>query len=164
MLSELLDDGLTLRERADLRAHLRSCEQCRASFESLSATVDALHALRTEPPPTVTESALAVARVPIDERGSRRPGSPSLRVLRGGSRSARARGAYRTWRSRLRVVIAITVAIGVPITAINPGGMIASGRIDVLGVCECALNFLVPFLALSVAAAMTVRGPWQRRF
>jgi anti-sigma factor RsiW len=159
LMSELLDDGLNLRERADLHAHLRTCEECRATFESLSTTVTALNELRTSPPPRFAESVVAATPPPSGARRARRNG---LQVVGGGGRPGRARGAYRVWRSRVRALAAIAVAIGVPVTAVNQGGMFLSGQFDVLGVCECALNFVVPFVVLSVAAVFAAPGRWQR--
>jgi hypothetical protein len=47
----------------------------------------------------------------------------------------------------------------VALSVINQGAMLFQGQID-LGMCAmCAMNFIVPFIALNVALLMSVRLP-----
>jgi hypothetical protein len=49
-------------------------------------------------------------------------------------------------RRHLRRTIRIALVVGVVLTAINQGGVIASGHATLATWVRCALNFAVPFL------------------
>jgi hypothetical protein len=52
---------------------------------------------------------------------------------------------------------------GVVLSLVNMGGMLLRGRID-LGVCvSCAMDFLVPFVALNLGLLLLLRIPGRRR-
>jgi hypothetical protein len=59
--------------------------------------------------------------------------------------------------------VPIALVTGVVLSLVNMGGMLVHGRID-LGVCvSCALDFLVPFLALNLGLLMLLWAPRHRR-
>jgi hypothetical protein len=52
---------------------------------------------------------------------------------------------------------------GVVLSFVNMGGMLMHGKID-LGVClSCAMDFLVPFVALNLGLLLLARVPGRRR-
>ena len=66
-------------------------------------------------------------------------------------------------RAQLRLTVPIALVAGVVLSMVNMGGMLMHGRID-LGVCvSCAIDFLVPFLALNLAMLLLLWVPRRRR-
>jgi hypothetical protein len=66
---------------------------------------------------------------------------------------------YRLRRRQLRLTLPIALLAGVALSVINEGAMLFEGQID-LGMCAmCAMNFVVPFIALKVALLLSVRFP-----
>jgi hypothetical protein len=60
---------------------------------------------------------------------------------------------------QLRLTLPIALLTGVVLSLVNMGGMLMHGKID-LGVCmSCALDFLVPFLALNLGLLMLLWAP-----
>lgn len=57
-------------------------------------------------------------------------------------------------RSQLRFTVPIGLILGVLLSAVNQGAMLVEGHID-LGMCAiCALDFLLPFVAMNAALVM----------
>ena len=57
----------------------------------------------------------------------------------------------------------IALVAGAVLSMVNMGGMLMHGRID-LGVCvSCAIDFLVPFLALNLAMLLLLWVPRRPR-
>ncbi len=54
--------------------------------------------------------------------------------------------AFCLLRRNLRRTVRIALVVGVVLTLINQGGVIASGHASILTWVRCALNFVVPFL------------------
>ncbi len=54
--------------------------------------------------------------------------------------------AFCLQRRNLRRTVRIALVVGVVLTLINQGGVIASGHASVVTGVRCALNFVVPFL------------------
>ncbi len=61
-------------------------------------------------------------------------------------------------RRNLRRTLRIALVVGVVLTLINQGSVIASGRLTTVVWVRCALNFLVPFL-VSNAGLLGARQP-----
>jgi hypothetical protein len=71
----------------------------------------------------------------------------------GGSWSQRAHSAlgYCLRGAQLRLTLPLALLAGAILTLVNMGGQLMHGRLD-LGMCAmCAMDFLVPFIALNVA-------------
>jgi anti-sigma factor RsiW len=181
VLSEYLDGELAPAERRALEAHLLDCHDCRLDLATLSQTIDALHALPAEPTPRLADSVIAALRLEDPARNdvATRPpsvvASPALRVVVGGQRSPGGRthrGAlvrvggvlrYCLRRAQLRLTLPVALLAGTAISLINQGSMIFNGEVTV-GMCAiCALNFLVPFIALNLGLAMAVGVVRRRR-
>ncbi|MGI8862908.1 MAG: nitrate/nitrite transporter NrtS [Solirubrobacteraceae bacterium] len=54
--------------------------------------------------------------------------------------------AFCLQRRNLRRTVRIASVVGVVLTLINQGGVIASGHTSIVTWVRCALNFVVPFL------------------
>jgi hypothetical protein len=182
VLSRYLDGDLDARGRNALEAHVRDCSRCRRELASLAETVRALGSLETDSPRGLADSIVGALRgedpswTAISGRAADQPGQPVLTVLPGpGQPSARQpilthrsqeiRAALR-WclqRPQLRFTVPIALVAGVVLILVNMGGTLMHGKID-LGVCvSCAMDFLVPFLALNVGLLMLLRLPRRRR-
>jgi hypothetical protein len=62
-------------------------------------------------------------------------------------------------RRQLRLTLPIALLAGVALSVINEGTNALRGQID-LGMCAmCAMNFVVPFIALKVTLLLSVRFP-----
>jgi hypothetical protein len=182
LFSEYLDGDLDTRAHRALEAHVRDCGRCRARLGSLTVTVRALGSLETESPPGLADSVIAALRTepPPEPADRRRPvgtaGLAALSLVPGSSRPTRGDEALERWppaaraalrwclRPRqLRLTVPIALVTGVVLSLVNMGGMLVHGRID-LGVCvSCALDFLVPFLALNLGLLMLLWAPRHRR-
>jgi anti-sigma factor RsiW len=181
VFSEYLDGELAPAERRALEAHVLDCDDCRRDLASLSHTIDALHALPTESKPRLAESVIAAlrdedpARSVVATRSSNSSASPALRVLdeavqRSPGERKQSRAAldvpavlrYCLRRAQLRLTVPVALLAGAAISLINQGSMIFNGEVTV-GMCAiCALNFVVPFIALNLGLAMAV-GVMNRR-
>jgi anti-sigma factor RsiW len=182
VFSLYMDSDLDARRRRTLEAHIRDCFRCRRELASLANTVRALGSLAPDSPMGLADSIIAAlgAEDPpstaISSPASDAVGQPVLTVVassapraageRSGIRWRReARSALR-WclqRPQLRLTLPIAVVAGVVLSLANMGGMLMHGRID-LGVCvSCAIDFLVPFLALNLGLLMLLWVPRRRR-
>jgi anti-sigma factor RsiW len=182
VLSDYIDGDLDARERRALETHIRDCCRCRRELASLANTVHALGSVEADTPPGLADSIIAALRtedppeLATGKRAADAAGQPWLKVVPGPGRpSARqpirsrwpqeARAALR-WclrRPQLRLTLPIAVIAGVVLSLVNMGGMLMHGKID-LGVCvSCAIDFLVPFLALNLGLLMLLWLPRRRR-
>jgi anti-sigma factor RsiW len=186
-LSRYLEGDLSQRRRAALESHLRTCPDCRSRLESLASTVTALGTLRSEVTPGLVDSVIAAIRAesPTPDltraRSSPRRSGPALTVVSGSRadslepaiarrracpaarRAARSLLDYCLRRPQLRVTLPLALVVGVALSLINQGDMIFSGRVDV-GMCAvCALNFVIPFIALNVGLLLATRVAVLRR-
>jgi hypothetical protein len=66
--------------------------------------------------------------------------------------------AFCMQRRNLRRTVRIAVVVGVALTLINQGTVIASGHATTATWLRCALNFVVPFL-VSNAGMLSARHP-----
>ena len=181
IFSEYLDGDLDEGAHRALEAHVRDCARCRATLASLTATVRALGSLETDSPPGLADSIIAAlpAESAAEPASGRRPAgaaAPPLSLVPGLSRPARGDRAMERWpeaaraagrwcvqRAQLRLTVPIALVAGVVLSMVNMGGMLMHGRID-LGVCvSCAIDFLVPFLALNLAMLLLLWVPRRRR-
>jgi anti-sigma factor RsiW len=182
VFSEYFDGDLNARAHRALEAHVRECAHCRATLASLTATVRTLGSLETDSPPGLADSIIAALRTepPPESAGGRRPVAtaalPALSLVPDPGRATRgdrtlerwpqaARAALR-WCLRLRqlrLTVPIALVTGVLLSLVNMGGMLMHGKID-LGVCvSCAIDFLLPFLAINLGLLMLLWAPRLRR-
>jgi hypothetical protein len=183
VISRYLQDELDTRGRHALEAHVRECHRCQRSLASLASTVDALGSLgRVTGPIGLADSIIEALRAESQaETAMGKPSRaganpPALTVVRDsvqpppGDRSvgrwppgARAALSYCLQRRQLRFTLPIALVAGIVLSVVNMGGMLMHGRID-LGVCvSCAMDFLVPFLALNVGLLMLLWIPRRGR-
>jgi anti-sigma factor RsiW len=182
VFSEYLDGDLDAGAHRTLEAHLRDCARCRATLASLTATVRALGSLETDSPSGLADSIIAGLRTGSPpEPASRRPRVdaatlPALSLVPGPSRQTRGDRAIGQWQHsaraalqwclrprQLRLTVPIALVTGAVLSLVNMGGMLMHGKIDV-GVCvSCALDFVVPFLALNLGLLMLLWAPRRRR-
>lgn len=182
VFSDYLDGNLDPRAHRALEAHVRDCPRCQATLASLTATVRALGSLETDSLPGLADSIIAALRTePPPQPESRRrpadtPALPALSLVPGPSRTTRGDGALQRWPEaaraalrwclrprQLRLTLPIAVLTGVVLSMVNMGGMLMHGKID-LGVCvSCAIDFLVPFLALNVGLLVLLWVPRRGR-
>jgi anti-sigma factor RsiW len=182
VFSEYLDGDLDASAHRALEAHLRDCGRCRATLASLTTTVHALGSLETDRPPGLADSIIAALRTesPPELASTRRPVDtatlPALSLVPGPGRPARGDTALERWPQaaraalrwclrprQLRLTLPIALVTGVVLSLVNMGGMLMHGKID-LGVCvSCAIDFLVPFLALNLAMLLLLWVPRRRR-
>ncbi len=80
---------------------------------------------------------------------------------RGGARAALR---YCLQRAQLRLTLPIALLAGVVLSLINQGGILMDGRIDLAMCAMCAMNFLVPFVALNVGVMIVLLVPGAKRF
>jgi anti-sigma factor RsiW len=182
VFSQYLDGELAPTERRSLEAHLLDCHECRRDLASLSQTIDALGALPAEPGPQLADAVIDALRLEGHARDevathvSNPVASPALRVIGGAGQQPRAEGTrrgasarvrpllrYCLRRAQLRLTLPMALLAGAAISLINQGGMILNGDLSV-GMCVmCALNFLVPFIALNISLAMATGLATRRR-
>jgi anti-sigma factor RsiW len=171
-MSQYLDGELDVRQREALEAHTRECARCRSLLASLESTVRALGALGKEAPAGLADSIIDALRAEDQPEIAIRQRSPDgtavralavvpasaelpsrNRILNGWRRVGPAL-RYCLQRRHLRLTLPIAVIAGVVLSMVNMGGMLMHGKID-LGVClSCAVDFLVPFLALNLGLLM----------
>lgn len=85
-----------------------------------------------------------------------RPDAPSRSVAVGRSSLVREAFAFCLLPRNLRRTISIAVVVGIVLTLINQGSVIADGHATVATWARCAFNFIVPFL-VSNAGLLTGR-------
>ena len=161
-LSQHLDGELTGTDRVALEEHLRSCPECRRAAGSLAWTIRALGSMREPNPPELAERIIVALRVAdFRESAPRARPARTATVTRSSGRLFASRGTRpsQSWLrpAQLRVTVPTALLVGVMLSLVNQGGMLLAGRIDA-GMCAiCALDFLVPFLALNVALLAVAR-------
>jgi anti-sigma factor RsiW len=177
VLSNYLDGGLDPDELHALEAHLGGCGRCRLMRDSLAETISSLGSLRQEARTSVADSIIDALRNESPARGAaQEPATveadpPALALVPESGPPAvferplpfrsrlRAVLRYCVRRRQLRLTLPIALLAGVALSVINQGAMLFDGQIDI-GMCAtCAMNFIVPFVALNVALLMSVRFP-----
>jgi anti-sigma factor RsiW len=187
MLSRYLDGELRQPERLALEEHLSGCPECRGLLESLTSTLQALRSMRPSSRPGLADSVIAALRAKSPSPNvtpvlsARHPDSPTLTVVPNLGLDAtepasaspethsarrpllRALLSYCLRRPQLRLTLPLALLAGVALSLINQGYMIFDGRVDV-GMCAiCALDFVIPFVALNVALLLATRVVGRRR-
>jgi anti-sigma factor RsiW len=180
-LSRYLDGELDRSRREALESHIDGCARCRRLLVSLQTTLHGLGSLRGQAPAGLADSIIEALRADSPELDAYRPSrgateSPILTVVPesgGGSVGDRGLPRFRQriaiglrWcfqRRQLRLTLPISVVAGAVLSLVNMGGMLMHGRID-LGVCvSCAMDFLVPFLALNLGLLTLLWVPRRQR-
>jgi anti-sigma factor RsiW len=177
LLSRYLEGDLDSPARRALESHLCDCNRCRRELASLAQMVQSLGSLDPDVPDHLADSIIAALRAEAEI--SRRAPEASLPVLSVVPDSGQTSAGHRIlsrwaheaasavrWclqRPQLRLTLPITVVAGVVLSMVNMGGLLMHGKID-LGVCvSCAIDFLVPFLALNLGLLMLLRLPRRTR-
>jgi anti-sigma factor RsiW len=181
MLSRYAEGELDPDHRRALEQHLGDCPRCRRVLASLEEMLRVLGSLEADRPPGLADSIIAALRADSPESATDRHLStvarpPSLTLVPGPGPTPVAERVEARWpqraraavgwclrSSQLRFTLPIAVVAGVVLSLVNMGGMLMHGKID-LGVCmSCAVDFLVPFLALNVGLLVLLRLPRRRR-
>jgi hypothetical protein len=151
-LSRLLDDDLRLPERDADDQHLRGCGPCRRLLESLTRTIGGLGSLRTRASSGRADRIVAALRTASD--GGTRHLSVTARdtvvVFPGWWPRLWSAVRYCLQRSQLRFTVPIGVLLGAALTVLNMGGTLLRGEIDLEMSAVCALDFVLPFMAMNV--------------
>jgi hypothetical protein len=187
MLSQYLDGELTQPQRLALETHLSDCPDCRRLLESLTGTVGALRSMRAHAKAGLAESVIAALRAQspshhgVPGASAWGSGSPVLTVVPGlgpdaVGHAAAAPGAHSSWRSipralldyclrrpQLRLTLPLGLSLGIALSLINKGYMIFNGRVDAEMCAVCALDFVIPFVALNVGLLLATRVAGRRR-
>ena len=159
-LSRYLDGDLRHDEAKLLEEHLVRCARCRRLLKSLAETVRVLGSLPRPEAPGLADGIIA------ELRAADAPSAPdaALRGSPGSPQRPLGLTPAGSWlqAARLRLTVPIALVVGTILSLVNQGGMIFAGQIDP-GMCAiCGLNFVVPFLALSLtliaAAHIGARG------
>jgi hypothetical protein len=66
-------------------------------------------------------------------------------------------------RPQLRLTLPLGLSLGIVLSFINKGYMIFNGRVDVEMCAVCALDFVIPFVALNVGLLLAARVAGRRR-
>lgn len=181
LLSQYLEGELDVHRREALEAHLRHCGRCRRLLASLASTLRALGSMGQQAPVGLADRIIATLRTErpeavTSEQSHDAAPPPVLTVVDGSSRSSdgdlvasrsphrlRAGLRYCLQRPQLRLTVPIALVAGVVLSVVNMGGMLMHGRID-FGVCvSCAIDFVVPFVALNLGLLMLLRLPHRNR-
>jgi anti-sigma factor RsiW len=187
MLSQYLDGELTQPQRLALETHLGDCPDCRRRLESLTCTVDALGSMRAGARAGLADSVIAALRAQspshqaVPAASPRRSRSPILTVVPdagpdAAGQTATAPRARSTWRGipralldyclrrpQLRLTLPLGLSLGIALSLINKGYMIFNGRVDAEMCAVCALDFVIPFVALNVGLLLAARVAGRRR-
>jgi anti-sigma factor RsiW len=177
VLSRHLEGELDPAGRQQLEAHISGCARCRELLASLQTMLHELGSLSSQAPAGLADSIIEALRVDSPELAAHPPsrtaaGSPLLTVIsgtggapdrdRGLSRWQRGVAAGLRWclqRRQLRLTVPIALVAGVVLSLVNMGGMLMHGRID-FGVCmSCAMDFLVPFIAMNLGLLLLLWVP-----
>jgi anti-sigma factor RsiW len=181
LLSQYLDDDLDAHSRRRLEAHLRDCPRCRRELASITSTLRALGSLQEHAPSGLTESIIAALRaemphsVPSAKRPPDAARASGLTLIPSAGKAPASGRTVKRWPTeiraalrwclqvpQLRLTLPIALIAGAVLSLVNMGGMLTRGRID-LGVCvSCAIDFLVPFLALNLGLLMLLWVPRHR--
>jgi hypothetical protein len=187
MLSRYLEGEVAQPERRALEQHLRACEACRGHLASLTGTLQALRSMRVRARPGLADS--VIARLGASDLtpdatalvASQPPAPPTLTVVPDvgqetataaivgpharsqGRRALRALAAYCLRRPQLRLTLPLGLSVGIALSLINRGYMIFGGRVDVEMCAVCALDFVIPFIALNVGVVVATRVTGRRR-
>ena len=181
VFSQYLEGDLDARRRSAFEAHLGDCRRCRRELASLEDTLGGLSSLEQRAPDGLADSIVAALRAeaPHPAASSKKleagAGAPALALVTGSTRTSgggrfrrgwprEARSALRWCLQRPQLVLTLPIALGtgVVLSMVNMGGMLMHGKID-LGVCvSCAIDFLVPFLALNLGLLMLLWVPRRR--
>ena len=181
VFSRYLEGDLDPRRRSALEAHLGDCRRCRRELASLENTLGGLGSLQERAPDGLADSIVATLRAEAvhpaatSKKSETSRGAPALalvtdstrasaagRFRRGWSREARSALRWCLQRPQLTLTLPIALVTGVVLSMVNMGGMLMHGKID-LGVCvSCAIDFLVPFLALNLGLLMLLWVPRRR--
>jgi anti-sigma factor RsiW len=187
VLSRYLDGDLTQQERTAVEVHLDDCPDCRGLLESLRNAVQALRSMGANAKLGLADSVIATLRaqgysrkeVPSPSPGH--SGSRALTVvpdlgpdaIEPASAHSRLRSAWRRVpravldyclrRPQLRLTLPLGLSVGIALSLINKGYMIFNGRIDVEMCAVCALDFVIPFVALNVGLLLAARVAGRRR-
>lgn len=182
LLSGYLDGDLDARRRLALETHVGRCPRCERELASLANYVRALGALAPHSPPGLADSIVAALRAePPPEGAVSNPSdgaaaAPALTLVPASAHASAADRSRTRWSPeackalrwclqtpRLRLTLPIAMVAGVVLSLVNMGGMLMHGRID-LGVCvSCAIDFLVPFIALNLGLVMLLWIPRRWR-
>ena len=186
-LSRYLDGELTQTQRGALETHLGDCPDCRRHLESLTGTVDALRSMPAGARAGLADSVIAALRTQspshegVPGASARRSRSPVLTVVPDFGRdpagqAVAAPPAGSTWRSipralldyclrrpQLRLTLPLGLALGIALSLINKGYMIFNGRVDAEMCAVCALDLVIPFVALNVGLLLATRVAGRRR-
>jgi anti-sigma factor RsiW len=186
-LSRYLDGELEREEHLSIEAHLRGCSDCRELLASLRGAVEGLQSMRGTPTNRISDSVIAALReesapqdaIPVRSLGS--PRSLTLTVLpdrvadsvsppNAGQSASSPRGripravlAYCLRRPQLRLTLPLGLVVGIALALINKGYMIFRGSVDVEMCAVCALDFVIPFVALNVGLVLATRVAGRRR-
>jgi anti-sigma factor RsiW len=187
MLSRYLDGDLTQPQRLALETHLGDCPDCRGLLESLTGTVDALGSMSAGVRAGLADKVIAALRAKgpsqpaLPASSALRPGSPVLTVVPDPGpdvvgQTATAPRERSTWRSiprallayclrrpQLRLTLPLGLSLGIALSLINKGYMIFNGRVDAEMCAVCALDFVIPFVALNVGLLLAIRVAGRRR-
>jgi hypothetical protein len=165
---------------------MRSCYRCRGLLESLRSTLQGLRSMQVSARPDLADSVIARlgASGPTPNTtalASSQPGPPTLTVVPdlgretvGAAMSSpqarsyrrrvvRAVVAYCLRRPQLRLTLPLGLSVGIALSLINKGYMIFNGRVDVEMCAVCALDFVIPFIALNVGLIVAGRVTRRRR-
>jgi len=152
-LSRYVDDDLPLHERVAVDEHVRECGPCRRLLESLAQTIRGLRSMGTREPSPRAERIVAALTLAMRESDPRQVGARPT----GWRDRVRAGIRYCVQRSQLQFTVPIGLLVGSLLSLVNKGEMLLDGEID-LGMCAvCALDFLLPFLAMNVVLLATTR-------
>jgi anti-sigma factor RsiW len=188
VLSRYLDGELERKECLTVEAHLRGCSDCRTLLESLRSAVEGLRSMRGTATNAIADSVIAALRKESPSQdamqvlSSSSPRPPMLTVVpdriadtveptNPGPPASSRRGpilravlAYCLRRPQLRLTLPLGLVVGIALSLINKGYMIFSGNVDVEMCAVCALDFVIPFVALNVGLVLATRIAGRRRF
>lgn len=113
LLGRLVDDGLTAREEAELRAHLRTCPRCAALGQAMFDLSDVLREDTAAPPAALAEGVMVRVRAEAPSAPARRAAHAqrAKSAARTGSHAAGPRKPVRLW-TRLAAAACLALILG----------------------------------------------------
>ena len=70
-LSEYIDDSVTAEEKAEIEAHLKTCQQCSDALQELRKTIEHIKTVEDiDPPAWMTQKIMATVRAEVGEKKS----------------------------------------------------------------------------------------------